>query len=302
MRWEDPVRHPDPERYKGQGAVPAVCRNGVTHTAFVADQTIEFLRREHVEPFLCIAGFYSPHSPWVVPQQYLDRYDPSSLSLPDYPPEIEAERASKELTDEHLRSVRHGYYAMVSEVDDHVGRILAALAESGRAEETIVVFTSDHGEWLGEHLMFGKGYPGHDSVSRVPLLVRWPGGISNPRTVDGLVEAVDVVPTLLECCGLPVPPEVQGRSLAGVLTGDGQADREDTLIEFTGSKILRTDTWRYILHADGREHLYDLTAPYGEYRDVAAEADRAGMLSGLRHRLATRMVAMEQPRPRVWPY
>lgn len=162
--------------------------------------------------------------------------------------------------------------------------------------------SSDHGEWLGEHLRFGKGYPGHDAVSRVPLLVRWPAGIARRRTVSGLVEAVDVGPTLLDCCGLPIPPEVQERSWCGAPTGVGEPNRDDARMESTGWKTLRTETHRYVLHADGREHLYDLKAPWGEYRDVASEAGRADVLHALRHRLATRMIAMEQPLARTWPY
>lgn len=98
---------------------------------------------------------------------------------------------------------------MVSEVDHHVGRILACLDEEVLTEDTIVVFTSDHGDWLGEHLRHGKGYPAPNAVSRVPLIVRWPSGVRRPgRTIDGLVEALDVVPTLLECAGVQVPPHL----------------------------------------------------------------------------------------------
>ena len=85
---------------------------------------------------------------------------------------------------------------MITEVDHHVGRILKRLDELGLSENTVVVFTSDHGEWLGDHLRFGKGPPGDDSVARVPLIIRYPHGIEScGRLEEGIVEALDVAPT-----------------------------------------------------------------------------------------------------------
>ena len=132
----------------------------MTHTTFVAEQTIEFMRQQAQtgQPFLCIAGIYPPHSPWVAPQRYFDLYDPASLPLPTFPPEVDAQRNPQNFSDEELRLARQGYYGQVSEVDHHVGQLLGALDELGMAGETVVVFTSDHGEWLGEHLRYGKGY------------------------------------------------------------------------------------------------------------------------------------------------
>lgn len=96
-----------------------------------------------------------------------DLYDPQSLQLPTFSACDEAKRHDGHFGDDELRSVRQGYYAMVSEVDHLVGRILSRLDELGLAQNTLVVFTSDHGEWLGQHLRYGKGHPGDDCVSRV---------------------------------------------------------------------------------------------------------------------------------------
>ena len=158
MAIQDGIKHPE-ERFPKK-ALAFRSRNDLTHSAFVAEQSVEFIRLHRGEPFLCIAGFYSPHSPWVAPQEFLDLYDPEKLTLPVFPPEVEAKRSERFFSDQELRSARQGYYAMVSEVDHHVGRILACLEELDLTERTIVVFTSDHGEWLGEHLRYGKGYPG----------------------------------------------------------------------------------------------------------------------------------------------
>ncbi len=298
MGIRDGIRHPE-EREPRTDAFPAPAE--LTHTAFVAEQTMEYLRRRRGEPFLCIAGFYSPHSPWVAPQEYLDLYNRDALSVPRFPPEVEGRRGER-FGDDALRLAKQGYYAMVSEVDHHVGRILACLEEQRLAEETIVLFTSDHGEYLGEFLRFHKGFPGEDCVGRVPLLVRWPAGLGTPgRSISHMVEAVDVLPSLLQWAGIPVPARLQGRPLP---TDDSPAarTRESALLESAEGKSLRTERYRYVARADGRECLFDLNAEFGEYRDVAGDPEQAPALSEMRGRLVQRLLEMERPLPRVWPY
>jgi arylsulfatase A-like enzyme len=301
--WQDvmgaprDIDHPD-ERFPKR-PLPFRGRDDVTHTAFVASRTLDFLRRQE-GPFLCVSGFYSPHSPWVVPQRYLDRYEPETFTLPDFPPDVEAQRGEGHFSDEELRAARHGYYAMVTEVDHHVGRILDGLAEAGLKDETIVVFTSDHGERLGEFLQYSKGYPGRDCVSRVPLLVRYPEGLATPgRRVSEIVEAVDLAPTLLAGAGLPLPGHLQGTPL--LFTPDAET-RSSALMEGNGWKTLRTKRYRYVIHEDGSERLYDLQAPHGEYHDVAAEGAYSDALTRLRQRLLRRTLQAEEPLPRTWPY
>jgi arylsulfatase A-like enzyme len=305
MGVRDSVKHPTAEgRFDFKGAIPFPGDEGVTHTAFVAERTIDFLARQSGErPFLGIAGFFAPHAPWVVPQRYLDLYDPAQLSLPDYPPDIDAQRSDDYLPDTQLRSARHGYYAMISEVDHHVGRILAQLDQQGLADNTIVLFTSDHGEWLGDHLRFGKGYPGDDAASRVPLIVRWPTGIAAPgRTERYIVEAVDVLPTLLECAGIQIPSQLQGESLAPILAGDDFSGRGSALMEHSGWKSLRTRQFRYVVDDEGREMLWDLEKDPGEYFDVQADPAYATVLFEHRRLLLQRLLEMERPLPRTWPY
>lgn len=304
MGIQDPVRHPAAGgRSDVEGAIPFPGHEGLTHSAFVAERTIAFLRQHRDRPFFCVAGFYSPHAPWVAPQRYLDMYDPGTLTLPSFPPELEARRAGAHCSDEQLRSARHGYYAMVTEVDDRVRQILSCLDDLGLAGSTIVVFTSDHGEWLGEHLRYGKGYPGHDCVSRVPLIVRWPSGISAPgRTVSTLVESVDILPTLLECAGIPVPYHLQGSSLFPAFENRSLQDRASALTEMAGWITLRTERYRYVVEADGSERLYDLAVDPHGYHDVAGEPASAPTVAALRHELLKRLIARERPLRRTWPY
>lgn len=301
MGIEDTIIHPE-TRLASKG-VPFGAPSDLTHGAFVAEQTAEFIRTHRDRPFLAVASFYSPHSPWVAPQEYLDLYDPASLSIPTFPPDVDEQRSDGRFGDDELRAVRHGYYAMVSEVDAHIGVLLECLAENGLADDTIVVLVSDHGEWLGEHLNYGKGYPGHDAVARVPLVMRFPPELS-PRghTVSSIVEAVDVLPTLLEACGVGVPSHVQGRSLLPLANGDIGHERDSALMEFTGWRTMRTHQYRYVCHDDGTESLFDLAREFGEYTDVSAEPAYATDLADLRHHLLQRLISAEQPLPKTWAY
>lgn len=171
----------------------------LTHSAWVASRTIEHLESlGDGEATFTVASFFSPHAPYYVPEQFLELYERDQLPLPQLTADERLAQGSCGLSDDKIRTIRHGYFAAISEVDHHIGRILAALGQLGRADNTIVVFLSDHGEWLGDHLRLAKGYPADDPVSRVPLIFRWPAGIESPgRTVSTVVEALDVMPTLL---------------------------------------------------------------------------------------------------------
>jgi len=297
LGFRDGIKHPE-VREPRTAAFPS--RSDLTHTAFVAEQTIEFIRRCRAGPFLCIAGFYSPHSPWVAPQEFLDLYDPTRLSVPKFPDDVNAKRGER-FSDAALQRIKQGYYAMITEVDHHVGRILACLDEEGLADDTIVLFTSDHGEYLGEFLRFGKGFPGEDCISRVPLLLRWPKGITRPgETIRHIVEAVDVVPTLLDWAGIPIPAYIQGVPLPA--SNDDARTKASALLESTQGKSLRMDRCRYIVRENGREELYDLTRELGEYSNVASDPSYAAALSEARGEMVRRLVQVERPMPRIWPY
>lgn len=299
MRFDGGIAHP-PREKKGARAFPA--DEGLTHTAFVADETAAFIEQNRNQPFLAIAGFFSPHSPWVAPQRYLDLYDPASLAMPDIPEGWTPPAGREEIPEEEIRSVRQGYYAMVSEVDHHVGRLLDTLDRHGLSENTIVIFTSDHGEYLGDHHTYGKGPPGHDCVSRVPCLIRWPSGSTGTGAIDGIVEAVDVVPTLLGAAAIPMPDCIQGQSMMPALQGDLDHGKESALLETSQLKTLRTDGHRYVFRRDGQESLNDLERDPGGYFDVAGEENCQEVLSQHRTMLLKKCLEAERPMLRRWVY
>ncbi|MEP7334095.1 MAG: sulfatase-like hydrolase/transferase [Terracoccus sp.] len=279
---------------------------GLTHSAWVADRVLDHLAGLPADqPSFCIANFFSPHPPFYVPQQYLDLYDPAEMPLPALDAaEIEAQRGGL-LTDDRLRAIRHGYYASISECDHHMGRILAGLRQLGREEHTLVVLLSDHGEWLGDHLRLSKGYPADDPVSRVPLIIRWPAGILEPgRRMTDIVELLDLAPTILEASGIPVPPTVQGRSLMPALKGQPLDRTAVALTEHEHWTSVRTPQHHYVLHADGRELLWDLIEDPTEHVELTAQGGRGVdlALAGIRHLLLTRQLEARRALPRTYPY
>ena len=301
--WEkqmgrESIVHPEREV---PNALPFAADDHLSHTAFVADETMRFVSDNALRPFLGIAGFYSPHSPWITPQRYLDLYNPASLSLPDIPAGWTHPQRSV-IPEEELRSVRQGYYAMVSEVDDYVGQILNHLEDTGLAQNTIVIFISDHGEYLGDYHTYGKGAPGNDCISRVPCIVRWPEGVASGTTVSGLTEALDILPTILDLCGIPAPKAIQGRSVRAALEGDGGFGRSSALTECHGCSSLRTDSHRYVCHQDGKELLFDHESDPNEYSDISDSPEYATILADLRHQMCQRLLNTPLPKRREWAY
>jgi arylsulfatase A-like enzyme len=225
--------------------------DGKTMEAYTAQKTRAFLAQcaqENV-PFFCFSSYYRPHQPYTPLPKYWERHDRSrwgegtnrgdALSKPptlherpeNLPPMLEGQFHGKNRVwrldlaradEQYYRDYVSAYYALVQEIDDHIGDVLASLEEWGLAENTIVVYTSDHGDFCGAHGMIEKCAAGHnvyEDTLRVPLIVHWPGRIA-PQLCEDLVELVDLYPTLLDLCGLPEPASawpVQGRSLAAAL-------------------------------------------------------------------------------------
>ncbi|QDU70521.1 sulfatase family protein [Mucisphaera calidilacus] len=301
---DDGIRHPenlDPYRtrvYEGS--------DDSTHSAFVAERSIDYLRRRASdrEPFFCISSFYNPHSPLVAPQRFLDLYADRSITPPCFPEAEDAERKARGWDDDYLVQAMRGYYAMISEVDHYVGQIIDALDAGGLSDNTLVIFTSDHGEFLGEHLRWGKGYPAPDCVLRVPCIMAGPGVAPGPSAVDTIIEAVDIFPTITDWLAVPTPPQAEGCSRLSLLQRHpAESDpSESALCEDAEWKHLRTRNHRYLLHRDGSEELYDVNAEHGEYHDISRDPDARETLAAMRHRLALRLLEKERPAPRVWPY
>jgi arylsulfatase len=270
----------------------------LTHSAFVAEETADFIRRRKGETFFAIAGFYAPHEPLNPPQRFVDMYDSATLPAPA----MNAGEDRFGLSDAGWRNVRAYYYALVSHVDDQIGHILSALDEAGLREDTLVIFTSDHGEHLGDHGAFSKGPPGLDSCAHVPLIVSWPGRLREGARFSEIIEAVDLAPTVLDLCGVQVPPFMQGRSFRALIEGGDYKPRSSAFIEhrmpFSDSwKTVRTLDFKYCASSKGVELLFDLRADPNELRNVVGEAPYLEALNDMRRELLKRWFDVEKQYP-----
>jgi arylsulfatase A-like enzyme len=223
------------------------------------------------KPFFLAVGFFKPHLPFNAPKRYWDLYDPATFELKDDGQRVKgisehSHHSHRELggyrdmpKDEHLdaattRTLRHGYHACVSYTDAQIGKLLAALDELGLAQNTIVVLWGDHGWSLGEKDRWCKG-TNFERDTRVPLLIRTPGLKQPGAAAAGLVEVVDLYPTLAELASLPAPQGLDGRSLVPMLTDPQSPGCEAVLSQFARpfsantpefmGYSLRTATHRY---------------------------------------------------------
>jgi arylsulfatase A-like enzyme len=223
----------------------------------------------------------------VAPDDYRALYSPDEhheqapIDLRPNVPETHVERARHELAD---------YYGMVTSLDDCFGRLLDGLETAGVAEDTIVVFTSDHGEMAGSHGLYRKGFPLEESI-RVPFLVRHPEAL-DPERVEAPVSLVDLMPTLLSACGIDVPSGVQGRDLSPLLYDD--ASVPDPSAVYLGLRYFTDRSWRgirtdrHLLSVD-RElettYHFDVAEDPYQQRNLAGDSDYADLEASLRERL-----------------
>ncbi|MBL7222997.1 MAG: sulfatase-like hydrolase/transferase [Candidatus Brocadiae bacterium] len=201
------------------------------------------------------------------------------------------------------------YLGEISLLDAQIGRILDALDRLGLADDTLVVYTTDHGDMCGGHGMIDKHFVLYDDVVRVPLIVRLPGQTRRGRTCDAFVSnLLDLATTFLDLAGLPIPDTFQGQSLAPILRGDADdTGREDIFAMYHGNqfglfsqRMVRGRRWKYVWNATAEDELYDLEADPGELVNRALDPTCTGELARLRHRLVTWMEATDDLLLNTW--
>ena len=220
-------------------------------SAWIADRTIDLINEATPErPFFALCSFVDPHHPFDPPAPYSTMYDPDRLSLPvrrdgeleDKPPHFRQHRVGRgcsnekydyrQLTDHQWGEVKAAYYRMISLVDHNIGRVLQALRDKGIEDNTLILFTNDHGELLGDHGLLFKGPFHYDCLIKAPMILQWPGVVPKGSRYPQITEHVDIMPTLLDLAGLPTPYGVQDMSMAPILRGDQGAGRPYALTEF----------------------------------------------------------------------
>ncbi|WP_407073041.1 sulfatase [Prosthecobacter sp.] len=305
-----------------------------TDTAWTGERSravlTELVKQE--QPFFFYVSFWKPHSPYEVAAPYDSMYDgveipiPATVSLEavkDLPMPVQKlamRHGGPKLDPERLKWAYRSYYATISHVDHEIGLLLDALEVSGKAANTLVVFSSDHGDQLFEHAITDKNCFFDPSV-RVPFMVSLPGCIKS-ATYDHLIETVDLLPTLLEFTGIPEPREVEGRSFAPLIADMGrdyephaEVFSENIIPEvITGgkmdmpfekgvgvggirhpdAKMVRTERWKYCYYPAGYAELYDLKNDPLETKNLAGQTDMREVEYDLRTRLLNWLINSEE--------
>jgi uncharacterized sulfatase len=294
------VFNAEPHR-KISGALSWLAADGTDEEqtdGMITTEAIKLMEEQKDEPFFLAVGFFRPHTPYVAPRKYFDLYPLKDMRLP-YAPKDDREDIptaafahncpvpNYNLPEEILLEALRGYYASVSFVDAQVGRLLDALDENGLAENTIVVFWSDHGYHLGEHNGIWQKRTLFEQASRAPLIIRSPGAAGNGTPSPRIVEFVDIYPTLTEIAGVRNPKGLEGRSLVPLLQNPNAAwngraitqilrPADDRLSEPVMGRSIRTDRWRYTEWAEGDKgvELYDHWADPMEFDNLALKPSK----------------------------
>ena len=293
---------PEPQRIEGFGDAKFV--------DLACGQVREYAEQQ--KPFFIILALSAPHDPWTkhnIPPKWYERFKNVDFPLPatwsDTPdPYMDRNTDSEKWTTywkTHMTEFQRGYYALTAAVDEQVGRLLAAIDDAGVRDNTIVVFTSDHGEMLGAHgRVFKMTF--YEESARTPLLIRWPGHIPAARS-DACISTVDLMPTLAGLTGSEIPKAVEGMDLSQLVLGKGGPEPEAALLQGMGHTYLWEDgfEWRALRNQrftyarylrDGRELLFDNVADPLQRHDLALDDAHRDDLYRLRDQLNQRLGAI----------
>ena len=314
--WEKKIEPYAPSQMSMRGVVESgLCVRSLQmdYDDDVANQSVQWLfdhaRRHDDRPFLLVSSFTHPHNPFTISKEFWDLYDDADIDLPQVPfmPFEERDAWSQRyfklirqdehhVTEAHIRSARHAYYGMVSYLDSKVGVLLDTLEKINALDNTVIIFTADHGEMLGERGMWYKFNPFQNSI-RVPLLISAPGAKTGHR-VSANCSLVDMLPTLLDLATKNHPPELvdrcDGRSLYTWLHGTDSSWKDETLIEFTSEGvhapafILRKGHYKYTYCEGDPGMLFDLQKDPLELRNLCQEPEFTALAQELANEIEAR--------------
>lgn len=303
--WEYSKSLPYEQAHPGRDKVGECEWPNEKHNAgMIAQATIDFIREHKSKPFVVWCSFAGPHTPICVSKPWSEWYDPARLTLPPNWNQQDAQlpgmdsflRKSGTYDTELLyRKTLAYYYGYVSQIDYNVGLVLQELEKSGLADNTIVVYTADHGEMMAEHGAWTKGYTGYEPTIRVPMIIRLPGIVPAGTRVNELACSIDLLPTLMDAAGLNIPANVQGKSLLPLAQGKPVEWRKYAVSEL-GSSVdsqvvaITSRTHKYVRFKKGGkleyEQLFDLVKDPWEMQNVFADKAYAGVREELKKALA----------------
>ncbi|AFZ21282.1 sulfatase family protein [Allocoleopsis franciscana] len=280
---------------------------------FYASEAARFLQSTAQQPFFLYVSFYETHSPFWFPVEFRNRHTASEFTVPELTAEDfeQIPAVFRNLTRPEKRGIQAAYYTCTEFMDKNVGLVLEALDQSGHADNTLVIFTSDHGYLLGQHGRFEK-HCCFEGAVRVALLMRFPGVIVSGQASNALVELIDIIPTIFSLCDVPIPDNLHGRSFERVLQDATQVHREQVIVEYADNAeaMIRTERWK-LIYSTGRRRrkdgyalnsftterslqLYDLVNDPDETENLAAKTEHSDLVNALIDRLADHMRRTER--------
>ncbi|GGF26635.1 sulfatase [Echinicola rosea] len=268
-----------------------------------AEKASELLRAHKGDPFFLAVGFVRPHVPFVAPKDYFEAYPYREMVLP---PKVIGDwddipanginyvtTVNAEMSEDQERKAISGYYASVSYMDAQIGKVLKTLKDEGLEDNTIVIFTSDHGFHLGEHEFWMK-VSLHEESARVPLIIKVPG--KDPAVCRSFTELIDLYPTVAELAGLELPNRIQGKSLVKTLDEPSYAVRD---MAFSVSKyrgveafLLRNDDWAFIQYGEdggGGMELFDMVNDPQQFNNLSTNPQYADQVEMFQSRLKAKL-------------
>lgn len=260
--------------------------NGKMYDELIAEWAVKNLKKDHKKPFFMAAGFVRPHVPFTAPREFYDLYKGEKIVIPQVPSREMADipimgksiaygrllggdhHTILRVSDTYWREMVLGYLACVSFVDAQIGKVVDALEDSKYADNTVIVLWSDHGQHLGEKNHWRKQTL-WEEATRVPLFFKAPGGVTPPTKNAEVVSLLDLYPTLVDLCGLPVSKRLEGQSLVPMFS-DPKLSRAKPVLNswYYGNLAIRSNRYRYIRYRDGTEELYDHQTDPGEHKNL----------------------------------
>lgn len=249
------------------------------------DIALEFLQQKSEQPFLLMVQMGPPHDPYGAPKKYMDMYDPAKLTMRPNWQEGVTNAGRKELA---------AYYAAITAIDDQIGRLMQALKDNGLDQNTLVFFTSDHGDMLGSQGQRLKRKPWEESI-RVPGILRYPAKVKAGRVEDSFISHVDLTPTFLKVCGLPVPATMQGTDLSPLVLGQKMSAPDSAFFQifvpYDGDgtpnpwRGVRTDRYMYARTEKEPWVLYDVQKDPFELHNLANDPAATSVRNDMEKRL-----------------
>lgn len=288
---------------------PAWGKSGLSYDqmqeTWSANKTIDMIKdfKDKENPFMVMTSFKGPHWDYMVPEPYDTMYDPKSIEKWgnfDDPfidkPEIQQKEILRwnagHLTWKDWQGMIASYWGYCTYIDHEIGRIINYLKEKNLYEDTIIIFSTDHGDMIGSHRIFNKGFQMYEETHRIPLVIRIPGESNNGKKIESFVSHVDLFKTICDLAEINVNDENDGFSLRNLIKGDNSNSRDSIFAEFhgyepclTSIRMVRTKKWKYVYNPFSIDELYDMESDPHEIHNLAPRIGHKAVLIRMKERM-----------------